>query len=48
MKFLKKIINFLDKIWNKIINFLDKIWKKISYFLYGDNKNVCDKSTKFY
>lgn len=37
MKFLKKTIKFLDKIWNKI-----------SYFLYGDNKNVCDKSTKFY
>lgn len=27
---------------------LSKVWHKISYFLYGDNKNVCDKSTKFY
>lgn len=27
---------------------LSKIWNAISNFLYGDNKNVCDKSTKFY
>lgn len=27
---------------------LSKIWNAINLFLYGDNKNVCDKSTKFY
>ena len=24
------------------------LFDKISYLLYGDNKNVCDRSTKFY
>lgn len=24
----------------------NKFWNAISDFLYGDNKNVCDKSTK--
>lgn len=26
---------------------LKKIIETISYFLYGNQKNVCDKSTKF-
>lgn len=28
--------------------FLEKLHSKIGMFLFGDNKNVCDKSTKFY
>lgn len=31
-----------------MIKLLNKVWSKINYFLYEDNKNVCDKSTKFY
>ena len=38
-------INFKSTIMKKL---LSKIWNAISKFLFGDNKNVCDKSTKFY
>lgn len=30
-----------------VFSFLEQLHTKIGVFLYGNNRNVCDKSTKF-
>ena len=43
-----KLQRVIKDFFNHTMKKLNRIFERISFFLYGNQTNVCDKSTKFY